>query len=145
MDIKAIEVKFGRKLPDSYINLVTNLSKIPDNEYKFKDRVWLVWNLEELNKKIEVKDAGIEPMFFLLKLYVKIFSNCTGLTDIESSNGSVPITRVANSFSFAEDNGDYLYMDPFDKCSVWIYYHDGSDVEKVSESFSTWLLESKRE
>ena len=58
---------------------------------------------------------------------------------IESNIGNIPKSRVENSFVFAEENGDYLYLDPEDKNSIWIYYHDGGFKKKVANSFKEVL------
>jgi hypothetical protein len=32
-----------------------------------------------------------------------------------------------------------VFLDPTDEYSVWIWYHDGSDVERLADSFEQWL------
>ena len=62
---------------------------------------------------------------------------------IYSPNGFIPSDRVKNGFVFGEDNGDYLYFDPEEDYSIWVYHHDGGDVERISHNFKYFLKKIK--
>ena len=69
----------------------------------------------------------------------------TGENHVYTSTGTIPKERVFEAFVIGEDNGDYLYLDPSDNYSVWIFHHDGCDVKKVANSFDSWHQIAKKE
>jgi hypothetical protein len=56
-----------------------------------------------------------------------------------------PLGRLAGGWALGtSDSGDVLYLDPADQLSVWVFHHDGGDVEKVAQSFRSWRRKAKR-
>lgn len=147
MKIETIEAEYGLELPNSYKEFVRGIGDYwelyfndePEDEDDFPGRPWMLWGLERLTERFEMKSAGNASMFSVLRLYTKVFTEMTGTNSVYSPDGMIPIQQIAGAFTFAEENGDYLYMDPKDSWSVWIYFHDGGDVKRVSTSFKGWL------
>lgn len=77
-------------------------------------------------------------MAWYLKLAREFFENDWAI----SNSGPIPFDRIAQGFVIGSEDGDYLYLDPEDNFSVWIYFHDCAGVLKVAESFET-LIEDK--
>jgi len=140
-----LEREYGKKLPKSYLDYLTtddNLDVIVDeHEYedKYDNRYWNLISQNELLDVIEMNGVGKAIFFECLKLYVKVFMEFSNSELIDSNVGRISKSRVENSFVFAEENGDYLYLDVEDNASIWIYYHDGGDVKKVFDSFEDLL------
>lgn len=137
--------EYGQELPLSYLNFLSldeGLELIVnEHEYedKYDNRYWMLMPQEELLEVMEMNDVGAARNYECLKLYVKLFMEFAKSDFIDSNVGDIPKSRVENSFVFAEENGDYLYLDPVDNYSIWIYYHDGGDVKRVSNSFEELL------
>jgi len=49
------------------------------------------------------------------------------------------LDRLAAGLAMGDNNGDVVFLDPADDCSVWLWYHDGADVERLADSFEQWL------
>ena len=147
--IAEIEASTGILLPVEYKNFVHSVANYTERYFKdddedddFPGRPWFLWSIDRLSEVLEMKGVGSEPMFRALSLYTKVFSEFTSEDTTYSPDGDIPIERVARGFVIGKENGDYLYLDSSDNFSVWIYYHDGGDVKRISVSFEAWLNES---
>jgi hypothetical protein len=49
------------------------------------------------------------------------------------------LDRLAAGLAIGDNNGDVVFLDPEDAYSVWIWHHDGSDVERLADSFDKCL------
>lgn len=58
---------------------------------------------------------------------------------ITGSDKPFPLARFDGAISISEENGDILFIDTFDKNSVWLWWHDGADCQKLASDFSTFL------
>jgi len=140
-----LEKEYQNELPLSYLNFLSSDEdlEVIVNEYeyddKYENRYWLLIPQHELLEITEMNEVGKAKNYECLKLHVKLFLEFSNSDFIDSNVGNIPKSRVENSFVFAEENGDYLYFDPIDNYSIWIYYHDGGDVRKVATSFENLL------
>ncbi|EAS64347.1 SMI1/KNR4 family protein [Photobacterium angustum] len=147
VNISEIQKERGMDLPSDYLEFVSDIDAGEDycfNEYPeeypdFEGRYWAFFDEELLCENIEMSRVGRAPAHRQLELYLKYYQEFSNSDFVYSSEGDLPISRVANGFVVAEENGDLLYLDPADNFSVWIFHHDGSDVKKVSNSISEWL------
>lgn len=151
MNISEIQKERNFLLPEYYLEFLSNIDAGEDyffNEYideypDFEGRCWAFYDEELLCENIEMARVGKAPSHRQLELYIKCYQDMAKTDEIHSSEGKLPASRVANSFVVAEDEGDFLYLDPEDGFSVWIFHHDGCDVKKVSNSISEWLACAK--
>ncbi len=137
---------FKRELPIVYLDFLKNNpngDEVEFNHYKDEDpnsegRFWQIMGKEELLEEWEMRDVGIATNFACLQLYVKLQKEF-GAGFTSSNVGTIDLDRVASGFVIGSDNGDYVYLDPADNFSVWIYYHDGGDVRKIADSFGEFM------
>ncbi|MDW3647649.1 MAG: SMI1/KNR4 family protein [Bacteroidia bacterium] len=140
-----LEKEYGKDLPQSYLDYLRSsevLEVIVDEHAyndKYENRYWVCKPQKELLEVMEMTDVGKAKNYECLKLYIKVFMEFSYSEFIESNVGDIPKSRIENSFVFAEENGDYLYLDSEDGYSIWIYYHEGGDVKRVSNSFEELL------
>ncbi|MCU8014199.1 SMI1/KNR4 family protein [Shewanella sp. SM74] len=147
MKISELQKERGIELPSDYLEFVAGIdagedycfNEFPDEYPDFEGRCWAFFDEELLCENIEMSGVGNAPAHRQLELYLKCYQEFSNSEFVHSSEGKLPINRVANGFVVAEENGDLLYLDPEDNFSVWIFHHDGSDVKKVSNSMSEWL------
>tara|TARA_Y100000296_G_scaffold58349_1_gene67204 strand:+ start:1203 stop:1664 length:462 start_codon:yes stop_codon:yes gene_type:complete len=147
MNIAEIQKERAIDLPKDYLEFLSNIDAGEDyyfnddpEEYPdFEGRCWAFLDEELLCENIEMSRVGEAPAHRQLELYLKCYKEFSNSNLVHSSEGHLPIERVANGFVVAEENGDLLYLDSADNFSVWIFHHDGSDVKKVSSSISDWL------
>jgi hypothetical protein len=149
MSLLDIQKERNIKLPTDYVKFVSALSK--GAEYLFNEEAdgdpedgscWSFFSVKALSKVAKMKDVGDAPTHKALTLYLQCYQEFTKSKTVQAFNpkGKIKIERVANGFVIAEsDCGDLLYLDPADKFSVWIYFHDGSFVQRVAASFKAWL------
>ncbi len=64
---------------------------------------------------------------------------------IPSSLGFVHAKRLINGFLIGKSQNDYLYIDPYDNNSVWIFFEKCYGVQRVANSFQEWLNDSESE
>lgn len=140
-----LEKEYGKNLPKSYLGFIDSDEAleviVKEYEYddKYENRYWALMPEKELLEVMEMNSVGKAKNYECLKLYIKVFMEFSNSTFIDSNVGKISKSRIENSFAFAEENGDYLYLDVEDNLSIWIYYHDGGDVKKVFESFEELL------
>jgi len=147
VNISEIQKERGIDLPSDYLEFVSGIDAGEDycfNEYPeeypdFEGRCWAFFDEELLCEDIEISRVGSAPAHQQLELYLKCYREFSSSNFVHSSEGKLPISRVANGFVVAEENGDLLYLDPADNFSVWVFHHDCSNVKKVSNSISEWL------
>ena len=145
-----LEEACNYKLPTEYLAFLLENptgTEVAFNEYPNENpdsegRYWSIMHMEELLETFEMKDVGIAQNFECLKLYVKNQKEFSINEWTTSNKGNIPFHRLENGFVFGEENGDYLYFDPEDNFSVWIYYHDGGDVMRVADSFQHFIEKS---
>ena len=152
VDLREIEKETNVTLPQRYFNLIDNLDnniKFYFNDYKdlpnFEGRLWALKSPQNLKEEIKVFGSGKEPFHHCLGLFLSTHLEFTGENHVYTSTGTIPKERVFEAFVIGEDNGDYLYPDPSDNYSVWIFHHDGCDVKKVANSFDSWHRIAKKE
>lgn len=138
---------FGQNLPESYVKFLTdnpNGTEVAYNEYSDEDpdyegRYWNIMGKSELLESWEMNGVGKAMNFECLKLYVQVQKEYGQGEHTNSNVGKIPLDRVESGFVIGDENGDYLYLDPKDNYSVWIYYHDGGDVLRISDSFNEFI------
>ena len=141
-----LEQAFGKKLPQSYLDFLASEDAIEvivdefDYEDKYENRYWAILSQTELLEELDMVNVGKARNFECLKLYVQVFMEFSTSESIDSNVGDISRSRVEKGFVFAEENGDYLYLDAEANYSVWVYYHDGGDVKKVFTSFEELLI-----
>lgn len=142
-----IEKQYSENLPPTYLDFLRknpNGKEMSFNEYPEEDpeaegRDWNLMGEAELLRSWEMNGVGSARNFECLKLYVQLHREF-GEDDYTSSNaGNIKLERVEAGFVIGEEYGDYLYLDPADNFSLWIYYHDGGDLLKVADSFKAFL------
>ncbi|MCG7538713.1 SMI1/KNR4 family protein [Pseudoalteromonas sp. OF7H-1] len=151
MKISKIQKERTIILPEKYLAFLANIEAGEDyffNEYPeeypdFEGRCWAFYDESLLSEEVEMIGVGKAPAHQQLALYLKCYQQSTKKGEIHSPEGQIAIGRVANAFVIAEDDGDFLYLDPEDNFSVWVFYHDGCDVKKVSNSMAEWLKRAK--
>ena len=145
-----LEEAYQKVLPQTYLIFLSEnprgteraFNEHPDENPDFEGRYWQFMPGKELLAHFEMHQVGTSRNFECLKLYVKNQREFS-INDWTSSNqGNIPFSRLENGFVFAEENGDYLYFDPADNYTVWIYYHDGGDVLRIADSFEEFLERS---
>ncbi|MBW2960555.1 SMI1/KNR4 family protein [Mesonia aestuariivivens] len=132
---------FQQELPSKYLKFLNdhpNGIDIEHNEYD-DTRYWNMMGKTELLKRWTMNGVGEAANYECLKLYTHIEGENLDELYIDSAFGRVELKRVAKGFVIGHENGDYLYLDPESNFSVWIYYHDGGDITKISESFDLFL------
>ncbi len=137
-NINKIESDFGCILPAVYKQYIETIEthKLVEFKGSSESREWHLYGASELEKEVEVFGAGKEPFYNCLGLFLKLYFEFIGKSQmISSPSGYIEPERIRGGFVIGEDNGDYLYLDPKEKFSVWIYYHDGSDVKRLSPDF----------
>ncbi|MCE7993190.1 MAG: SMI1/KNR4 family protein [Roseivirga sp.] len=144
-----IAIKYHHALPSDYLNFLKENpegAEISFNEYPEEDpddegRYWDIMGESELLESWEMSGVGIAMNFESLKLYVQVQREFAFDDSTTSNVGNIELSRVAESFVIGSENGDYLYLDPSDNFSVWVYYHDGGDVLRLADSFSSFIAQ----
>lgn len=143
-----IENRFSGQLPKDYLSFLKanpDGDEIAFNEYNgedpdFEGRYWNIMGEVELLESWEMNGVGTAMNFECLKLYIQAQLEYAQGDTTASNVGQIALSRIESGFVIGDENGDYLYMDPSDNFSIWIYYHDGGDVLKISNSFKEFMM-----
>ncbi|WBL26993.1 SMI1/KNR4 family protein [Zunongwangia sp. HGR-M22] len=132
---------FQQELPSRYLKFLKENPKGTKIKIsgRYDKRTWNMMGEEDLLKRWTMNGVGEAANYECLKLYTHIEGENLDELYIDSAFGCVELKRVAKGFVIGHENGDYLYLDPESNFSIWIYYHDGGDITKISESFDLFL------
>ena len=107
--------------------------------YLFNDiDCWRFYSTEELTKVIRVNRDKI-PAIHQLSAFVSSIREYVGDETEDQDGEPYSLDRLAAGLAIGDNNGDVVFLDPTDEYSVWIWYHDGADVERLADSFEQWL------
>ncbi len=129
-------------LPKEYLAFLETHDGAKSYDFDGLDSWWLDTK-SELLKVINVDGRELQAIY-QLKSFSDSLKEHVDDDLTEDENGEpYPIARLAQGLAIGNNNGDILFLDPTDRYSVWIYYHDGFDVEKLASSFAQWLATAK--
>lgn len=133
----------GFLLPDDYAAfLETHSSR---QQYEFDDQNWSLLTSRELREFVDIDEATYLAVG-QLEGYADTMRQAMGEDATFDAKGKpYPFTRLASGIAIGtNESGDVLYLDPEDGYSVWIFSHDGGDVERVAKTFTTWKKKSRK-
>ena len=136
--IDILEKNIGFTLPEGYKRYISDIDTYKYVEFQgdSESRDWYLYGIKELTNEVKVSGSGKEPFYRCLGLFLKCYFDFIGKRKmIKSPVGYIEPERVEGAFVIGEENGDYLYLDSKENFSVWIYYHDGSEVKRLSPNF----------
>ncbi|SIQ30641.1 SMI1/KNR4 family protein [Maribacter ulvicola] len=137
---------FQQELPIKYLKFLeenSNGVRLKNNS-RWDKRIWHLMGKEALLKKRKMSGVGEAANYECLKLYTTVQQEVgMEFTAPSTHFRSVKLERVAKGFVIGHENGDYLYLDPECKFTVWAYYHDGGEVALISKSFTQLLRTQK--
>jgi len=140
-DFDQFQTANGLTLPESYVQFIREQDGETSRQHG--GREWRLKSASQLNETVKVGGAGNKPFHSCVQLFIKLHLEFTGANSVQSTTGPIESDRVFGGFAFADDNANYLYLDPFDDFSVWLFHHDGADVELVARTFTDWLEQSR--
>lgn len=99
---------------------------------------WRFYSAEELMEVISVDREKVKTID-QLTVFAKSARAFHGDETVDQNGEPYPFDRLATGLAIGDNNGDVVFLDPSDAHSVWIWHHDGGDVERLTDSFKTWL------
>ena len=134
-------------LPKDYLAFLSShpagdektFNEYPEHDPTFEGRTWWLMSRSELEKEWEMNGVGTAANYACLKLYIALQREFATSENTPSNVGNIAFCRVEKGFVIGTENGDYLYLDPTDDHSVWIYFHDGGDVLRIADSFTAFM------
>jgi hypothetical protein len=134
--------KAGLKLPADYRKF---LLQHRGDRLKAGRTLWDLTLADRLLEKTNI-DGRNYPAIGALKGYAVAMKDASedGQT-CDAKGKAYPLARLAAGLAIGtSDDGDVLYLDPAAKHSVWIFHHDGGDVEQAAPSFAAWLKKTRK-
>jgi len=129
-------------LPSDYLEFLK--SHDGESSYTFGelDSWWL--STEEALLQTVNFDGQKRPAIYMLQSVVVSLKKHGEVDAVEDQDGEeFSLDRLAGGLAIGDNNGDVMFLDPSDGFSVWLYHHDGFDVERLAGSFSEWLGEAE--
>jgi hypothetical protein len=125
------------QLPTAYLAFLEQHNG--DTYYLFNDiDGWRFYTVEELTEVIRVNRDKVQAIL-QLSAYVSSIRKHIGDETEDQDGEPYSLDRLAAGLAIGDNNGDVVFLDPTDEYSVWIWYHDGADVERLVDSFARWL------
>jgi hypothetical protein len=89
-------------------------------------------------------DGQKQPSIFQLQSVVSsLEKHGEGDAVEDQDGGEFSLDRLAGGLAIGDNNGDVMFLDPSDGFSVWLYHHDGFDVELLAGSFAEWIRDAE--
>jgi hypothetical protein len=108
-------------------------------EYIFDDvDGWRFFATEELTEVIRINREKVMNIY-LLQAFAKSARDHGGDATEDQDGEPYALERLAAGLAIGDNNGDVVFLDPEDSHSVWLFHHDGADVERLADSFAQWL------
>lgn len=124
-------------LPDDYIRFLGTHDGTTSFNFDGRNSWWL-FTKDDLVKEIRV-DRRRTVTISQLRSFSESLKDL-GADSLEDQDGNpYALERLSDGLAIGSNNGDVMFLDPSDRFSVWVYYLDGSDVERLADSFSGWL------
>lgn len=124
-------------LPDDYIRFLGTHDGTTSFNFDGRNSWWL-FTKDDLVKEIRV-DRRKTVTISQLRSFSESLKDL-GADSLEDQDGNpYALERLSDGLAIGSNNGDVMFLDPSDRFSVWVYYLDGSDVERLADSFSGWL------
>ncbi len=142
-NIDSIEQHLGINLPETYKRYISSIENYRLVEFKGQSekRDWYIYGVESLTEGVILDKNESVPFHSCLGAYLKSYFEFIGKKRMIKSvqQGYVEPERVAKGFVIGTDNGDYLYLDPSEGYSVWVFYHDGTDIKRLTHNFKYFV------
>lgn len=128
-------------LPDAYEHFL--LGHDGTVSYIFDDcDGWTLDTKEDLLTTVQIDRRETASIFQLQSITETLRE--VGADEVEDQDEEpYSLERLAAGLAIGTNNGDVMFLDPSDGYSVWVYYHDGSDVERLADDFPSWLAEAE--
>lgn len=108
-------------------------------EFTFNDLDgWRLFSRDELVQVIRIGREQ-EMNIFQLRAFAKLAREFHGDETEDHEGEPYCFERLGAGLAIGDNNGDVLFLDPADANAVWVWYHDGADVERIADSFDEWL------
>lgn len=138
-----LEKKLKTTLPEDYKNfLLTYDGRQNYMHKKIKGKYWQLGSLcDELGFYILGKNfcKGLEMHAQVLKENTN-----SSTTKVTGTKQTFKLDHLSKCIVIGYENGDSLFLNPEDN-SIWSFWHDGGDCQKLENNFSSWIKNSKEE
>lgn len=74
-----------------------------------------------------------------LQAYANSVGEYVGKETEDQDGEPYALEQLAAGLAIGDNNGDVIFLDPADAYSVWLFHHDGTDVERLADTFQEWL------
>jgi len=142
-----IESRMGARLPVAYREFV--LSNDAGGYYLFAGRRWFLASLTETDgvsddtlsalSSIVTVSGKTAPFTSVLELHAQKLSELIGVYTNDANGNLYEVKRLSDGIAIGEAEDGILYLDRFDRFSVWCYYQNSGNVELFAKTFETWL------
>ncbi len=99
---------------------------------------WRFFTQEELTEVIRIDREKVTNIH-QLEAYANSIQKHVGDETEDQDGEPYTLDRLAAGLAIGVNNGDVVFLDPEDSYSVWVFHHDGADVERLADSFEAWL------
>lgn len=125
------------ELPPAYLTFLEGHTGDLSWEYDDIDS-WELATRDALSEMVSVDGQSL-PYIEQLKGFADTLRDVMGECTTDADDADYPLQRLSGGLAIGTNNGDVMYLDPADGFSVWIFYPDGGDVERLESSFAAWM------
>lgn len=125
---------YAGKLPVEYLNFMEENPEGYNLILTSKLEEIVLFGESDLVENIEMTGVGSAKNFECLKLFIR-FQREIGYADTDDVLSELEMKNVENGFVIGGDYDGYLYLDHSDDHSVWIYFPENGQIQKIADSF----------
>ena len=130
------------QLPSDYLEFLKTHSG--ENSYTYDDLdSWWLSTEKELLQTVNVDGKKRPSIYQLASVVESLKKHGEGDAVPDQDGEEFSLDRLAGGLAIGDNNGDTLFLDPSDGFSVWLFHHDGCDVERLAGSFGEWIREAE--
>lgn len=148
--LEYLREEYGFQFPESFVEFQNQPRRA--KEYKYGGRRW--WMVQDVDPSTKNSGESLYdptsidrnpkvPFAAILRQYA---DSCREYFDndatVDEKGREFAFSRLSNSPAIGFDNGDYLFID-CESQGIYIFHHDGSDVEQIAPSFERFIAKAK--
>lgn len=148
--IQALRDDLGHPLPEAYLDFLRHHDGVQRYRHrKTGEKDWFLASVQSGRSPCLSDPSLIDgdlPFHAQLRAHALILQEVheKGTHPLDPKLMAEGIPRLQRAFAVAEENADFLFLDPGDDLSLWCFYHSSLEVIRLAVSFEAWFSRTRK-